>query len=65
MIPRFALAIVDEPSVTVAANENVPTAIGVPEISPFVLSDNPSGSAPAVTDHVYGGVPPLAARLCE
>ena len=52
VIPRFAAALVDALSLTVAENENVPTAEGVPEICPFAASDNPFGSAPEVTDHV-------------
>jgi hypothetical protein len=52
MIPRFATALVDKLSLTVAEKENVPAAVGVPEICPLVLIDNPLGSAPVVTDHV-------------
>ena len=43
----------------------VPAADGVPLIWPEELSDKPAGTTPVVIDHVYGGVPPLAARLCE
>ena len=52
MIPRFATAVVDELSLTVAVNGNVAATLGVPEIWPLTLSDNPLGRAPPVTDHV-------------
>ena len=65
--------------VRVAAREAVPEALsvtwivkfagpatdGVPLIWPAELSVKPVGSVPAEMDQVYGGVPPLAARLCE
>jgi len=41
----------------------VESAAGVPLIAPVdVLSDRPAGSVPVVTVHVYGAVPPAAAR---
>jgi hypothetical protein len=43
----------------------VPIAKGIPLIWPAELSIKPVGSAPAAIDHVYGGVPPLAATFCE
>jgi hypothetical protein len=43
----------------------VPATDGVPLIWPAELSVKPAGSAPAAIDHVYGGVPPLAATFCE
>jgi hypothetical protein len=43
-----------------------PVAVGVPEITPVpAVSASPAGSAPLAIDHVYGGVPPLAARVAE
>ncbi len=47
-------------SVTVAANVKVPVCVGVPLMTPPLLSDSPGGSPPLVTDHVNGGVPPEA-----
>ena len=39
-------------------------AVGVPVIAPVAASNaRPAGSVPAVIDHVYGTVPPVAARV--
>ena len=65
MIAKFATAVVDKLSWTVAEKEKIPVAVGVPEICPLELSDRPLGSAPLVTDHVYGGAPPVACNVCE
>jgi hypothetical protein len=54
-----------EVSVTFTVKLNVPLVVGFPEITPEPDSDSPGGRAPDVTDHVYGGVPPLAARVAE
>ena len=44
----------------------VPAVVGVPLIAPVpAFNVSPAGSAPAVTLHVYGGVPPVAAIVCE
>jgi hypothetical protein len=43
----------------------VPVVVGVPLNTPALDKLSPAGSAPAVTDHVYGGVPPLATNVCE
>lgn len=51
-------------SVTTTLNENVPPAVGVPESTPFDARLKPPGSVP-VDDHVYGVVPPLAAKVKE
>jgi hypothetical protein len=38
--------------------------VGVPVIAPVeAFSDKPAGKVPLVRDHVYGAVPPLAARV--
>ena len=53
-------------SVTVTVKLDVPLAVGVPEIKPDegeMLS--PAGRLPAVTDQLYGEVPPLACREFE
>ena len=44
---------------------NVPAAAGVPVMVPAEPSASPAGSAPAVSVHVYGGVPPTAVSVCE
>ena len=53
-------------SVTCAVKLEVPIAVGVPEMTPVALvSDSPAGSEPLDIDQLYGGVPPLAARVAE
>src|SRR5262249_29984046 len=43
---------------------DTPVAVGVPEITPVVeRSVRPAGSAPVLTVHVSGGVPPLLVRV--
>jgi hypothetical protein len=39
--------------------------VGVPPMTPAPDSVRPAGSVPVVTDHAYGGVPPVAANVCE
>ena len=46
-------------------NETIPARVGVPLKTPAVLSVNPVGSAPALTEKVYGERPPLAVRFAE
>ena len=41
----------------------VPEVVGVPEIVPPVERVNPAGRVPDTTDHLYGGVPPVAASV--
>jgi hypothetical protein len=48
--------------VTIAALQE---EVGVPEITPPVLSVKPAGNVPAAIDHVYGAVPPVAVSVCE
>jgi hypothetical protein len=52
-------------SVTCTVNELDPTAAaeGVPDKTPARLNDKPGGACPDATDHVYGGLPPLAVKL--
>jgi len=38
-------------------------ALGVPEMRPAAFRLRPAGRAPSVVAHVYGEVPPLAARV--
>ena len=41
----------DPLSFTCTANVEVPLAVGVPEITPALDSDNPAGSLPEAIDH--------------
>jgi hypothetical protein len=51
-------------SVTLAVKLKVPAALGVPEICPVeALRLKPVGNDPALTLHVFGLVPPLAASV--
>jgi hypothetical protein len=52
-------------SVTFAVKSYAPAVVGAPEIAPLPASVRPGGKDPLATDHAYGGVPPLAARVCE
>ncbi len=55
---------VAEESTSWTVNENCPVADGVPEITPVeLLSVSPPGKEPAVTDHVSGATPPVAATV--
>jgi hypothetical protein len=49
-------------SVTCKVTEKDPETVGVPDTTPAELMERPPGSAPEATDHVYGEVPPVAAR---
>ena len=51
-------------SVAVTVKVDVPAVVGVPEMMPPLVIDNPAGSDPAVTLNVYGAVPPLAVMVC-
>jgi hypothetical protein len=54
----------DELSRTLTVNVYVPCRVGVPLIPPVAASScSPCGRLPAVIDHVYGAVPPVAARV--
>ena len=53
-------------SVTRAVNRNAPALMGVPLMMPVeAFNLTPPGKAPALTDHVYGSVPPVAVSVCE
>src|ERR1700744_2553587 len=55
-----------EESATAAVKLVVPTAVGVPEISPVDAEKlSPLGRPPAVIDHAYGAVPPLDCSTVE
>ena len=50
-------------SVAVTDTENVPAAVGVPEIVPADERESPAGSPDA--DHEYGDSPPVAESVAE
>ena len=57
-------AVTDALSVSVTVKLKLPEADGVPVIAPVGPSRvKPGGSEPAVTDHEYGGVPPVPASV--
>ena len=66
-MPKFADAFCtgELESVTLTVNEAVPAMVGVPVICPEPFSVKPCGRKPALTDQVYGAVPPLAASAVE
>ena len=43
----------------------VPALDGVPDRVPVCDIVNPGGAGPVITDHAYGGVPPVAAKFWE
>ena len=48
-------------SLTLSVKLNAPDRMGVPEIAPVEeVNESPGGSCPDVTDHEYGGAPPVA-----
>jgi hypothetical protein len=60
---KACVAVADLESVTLAVNDEVPEAVGVPDSKPLVLSSvMPAGSEPAEIAQVYGVVPPVAPR---
>ena len=62
---RLLLAVAVDESVTWAVKVNVPLALGVPVMLPFVFSVRPPGSEPLVLDQEYGGAPPFALSVAE
>jgi hypothetical protein len=53
-------------SVACKVNVAVPAAVGVPPIWPVAaFKVKPPGSAPELTDHEYGVVPPVADKVVE
>ena len=44
---------------------NEPLAVGVPPIVPLGETLSPSGKVPVANAHVYGAVPPVAAKVWE
>src|ERR1700735_4913911 len=66
-VVRVAVPVEEEPEVsaTFTPKEKLPGVVGVPDTMPDAFSDRPCGREPALSDHVYGGRPPVAARACE
>src|SRR5262249_3149348 len=59
-----ALVTLCAPAVTWTVTLEVRVAVGVPEITPLTgVRVSPAGSVPLAIDHVYGGVPPVAASV--
>ena len=55
----------EDESATCTLNENVPVAVGVPEITPAVLKESPPGKdEPDESDHASGAMPPVVASVC-
>jgi hypothetical protein len=52
-------------SVTRIVKLNVPSAAGVPLITPLDERLSPPGKDPEANDQVYGAVPPVAAKVRE
>jgi hypothetical protein len=50
---------------TCTPNEKLPAVPGVPDTMPEELKERPGGGAKVISDHVYGGTPPVAASDCE
>ena len=61
---RAALMETEVLSVTLTVNVAVPVVVGLPDIVPAARL-RPAGSDPLATDHVYGGLPPVALSTCE
>jgi len=64
VIDNAALAETEALSVTFTVKFEDAAVVGVPEIVPPERL-KPAGSDPLATDHVYGGVPPVALSVCE
>jgi hypothetical protein len=59
------VAVAEALSVAWMVNANTPAPVGVPAIVPDADMASPGGKAPAAVIHVYGGLPPVAARTWE
>ena len=66
VIVRAPVAVRDPLSVARTVMFDVPAVVGVPVIAPDdAFNDNPAGKVPVARSHVYGVVPPAAARVAE
>jgi hypothetical protein len=52
-----------EESTTFTVKLDWPAVVGVPEIWPLDAKLSPAGRVPEARDHVYGVIPPAAARV--
>jgi hypothetical protein len=52
-------------SVSLTVKLDNPADPGVPEMDPSAERFSPAGNDPLANDHEYGGVPPVAPRVCE
>ena len=61
VMAKFLLSLFPALSVTLTPNgPKVPETTGVPEITPMLaFNESPDGRLPEITDHVYGGPPPV------
>jgi hypothetical protein len=55
----------DALSVSLTVKLDEPAEPGVPEITPPADRLRPPGNDPLASDHEYGGVPPVAPKVCE
>ena len=62
---RLCVAVLPLASVTFTVKEDEPLVVGVPLMTPAVLSERPAGKVPLLRLHVYGEVPPVAASVAE
>ena len=60
---RLNAWVVVEPPVHCTVKLAVVAVVGVPLSTPPLLSVNPAGKLPALMNHEYGVVPPLAAKV--
>ena len=65
VMERPLVAVLVAASVTCTVKLTVPATVGVPVMAPVEDRPSPAGRAPALIENEYGGVPPLAATLCE
>lgn len=68
VIARPAVAVVGVPSesATCTTKFAVPGSEGVPDMAPVLpFNDSPVGKLPEVMLHLYGGTPPVAAKIVE
>ena len=63
VIENAFCAVCDALSVTRMVKLEVPVDVGVPLIVPAMDNANPAGNDPEATAQLYGGVPPLAAKV--
>jgi hypothetical protein len=60
---KVAVCGVEAESVALIVKVLFPAAVGVPESTPAELNIRPAGRVPVLRLQVYGGVPPVAAKV--